>query len=1066
MRSTRAPRRHRWSMLTVGLALLLPACAGTDATAPVTPRTAPMLSTIASTGGLVISQVYGGGGNTGAPYTHDYIEIFNAGTASASLAGMSLQYASASGTGNFGASTTQITDLPAVSLAAGQYFLVQQAGSSVGSALPTPDHVDPSPILMSASAGKVALVNSPTTLGCNGSSTPCSASQLTLIVDLVGYGSTANFYEGSGPTPTLNNTSAALREGSGCTDTDRNAADFVASSPFPRNTATTLNPCAPSGPPVVASTVPADAAIDVALAADLSVTFDRPVTVSGAWFGITCSQSGAHTATVSGGPGSYTLNPDADFANSESCDVTITGAQVADQANAANLMAADFQWSFTTIGNVCALPYTSIAAIQGSGLVTPLSNQVVTTQGVVVGDFEGPSPALRGFYLQDPTGDGDPLTSEGIFVFNANANSVALGDVVRVAGQAAEFQGQTQLSNVTSIVACGAGASVTPEVVTLPLPTANHAERWEGMLVRLPQSLLVTEHFQLGRFGQVVLSSGNRLTQPTSIALPGAPAAAVQAANDLNRLIVDDDLNGQNPDPILFGLGGNPLSASNTLRGGDEVTGVTGVLTWTWAGNSASGNAWRVRPVSALGGGLPAFVSTNPRPATPPSVGGTVKVAAFNLLNYYNTFGTCTNGVGGASDPCRGADNQSEFDRQWPKTVAALQGIDADVVGLMELENDGYGPLSAIAHLVDRLNAATAPGTWAFVDADAGTGQVNALGTDGIKVGLLYRPARVTPIGATAALNSVAFVTGGDGAPRNRPALAQAFEDPNGGRFIVSVNHLKSKGSACDAPDALDGQGNCSQVRTNAATMLLGWLAGHPTGIADPDVLIVGDLNSYAMEDPVRALTTGGFTNLIASRPGPQAYSYAFDGQWGYLDHALATATLTVQVTGVAEWHINADEPSVLDYNANFKTAGQQVSLYNADAYRASDHDPVIVGLDLTPSLVSYFGGFLPPLAAPPAVTEARAGSALPVKFSLGGYRGMAILATGYPASRPVNCTTGAPLGALTSAITPGRSGLSYDPATDSYNYVWATDRGWDGSCRELILRFSDGSEVTARIQF
>jgi predicted extracellular nuclease len=309
----------------------------------------------------------------------------------------------------------------------------------------------------------------------------------------------------------------------------------------------------------------------------------------------------------------------------------------------------------------------------------------------------------------------------------------------------------------------------------------------------------------------------------------------------------------------------------------------------------------------------------------------------------------CTAGVDGAATDCRGADDQAEFDRQWPKTVAAITKIDAAVIAIGEIENDGYGPDSAIQFLVDRLNAATAPGTYAFIDADAGTGQVNALGLDAIKVGLLYQPALVAPVGATAALNSAAFVNGGDADLRNRPALAQAFAQPDGGRFVVVANHLKSKGSACEAPDAGDGQGNCNAVRVAAAQELLAWLAADPTGTGERDVLLLGDLNAYAQEDPIRTLEAGGYTNLVRHYGGAAAYSYAFDGQWGYLDHALASASLLSQVTGVAEYHINADEPSVLDYNADFKTAGQQASLYAADEFRVSDHDPIVVGLNLIP---------------------------------------------------------------------------------------------------------------------
>jgi predicted extracellular nuclease len=462
--------------------------------------------------------------------------------------------------------------------------------------------------------------------------------------------------------------------------------------------------------------------------------------------------------------------------------------------------------------------------------------------------------------------------------------------------------------------------------MSLPVSSATYLEQYEGMLVRLPQTLYVTEHFQLGRFGQVVVSSSARLQQPTNITNPGAAAIALQAQNNLNRLIIDDGQNNQNPDPILFGRGGNPLSASNTLRGGDTATNTVGVMTYTWSGNAASGNAYRLRPVYALDGYV-YFDATNPRPASAPEVGGSVKVVGMNLLNFFNTFDglpdivdNCTNGVAGAASDCRGADTQSEFDRQWPKTIAAILAMNPDVLGVNEIENDGYGPASAIQFLVDQLNAATAPSTYAFIDVDANTAQVNAMGTDAIKVSLLYKPAVVTPVGQTAVLNTPAFVNGGDSAPRSRPSLAQAFQvNATGARFIVDVNHLKSKGSACDAPDAGDGQGNCNQVRVNAATELVNWLAMDPTGTADPDILLIGDYNSYALEDPITVIKNAGFTNLIESFLGPDAYSYVFDGQWGYLDHALGSASIVTQITGVADYHINSDEPSVLDYNTDFR---------------------------------------------------------------------------------------------------------------------------------------------------
>lgn len=704
--------------------------------------------------------------------------------------------------------------------------------------------------------------------------------------------------------------------------------------------------------PAVASVNPADGAT-VAATVTPTVTFTEPVDLATGTIALECSVSGTVPVTVTGGPTTFTVDPAGALVDGDSCSLAVTAAGVSDQDtdDPPNLMAAGFASSFT-VADLCASIAATIGSVQGSGDASPVLNQPRTVRGVVVGDYEGASPGLRGFYLQD-AGDGDPATSDGIFVFNGgNQDLVEVGDRVTVTGTVGENQGQTQISTAAaSITACGTG-TVEPTGITLPLASATDLEKHEGMLVTTTQPLYVTEHFQLGRFGQVVVSSGERLQQPTNVVAPGAPALALQAANNLNRLIVDDASQAQNPDPILFGRGGDPLSASNTLRGGDVLTEAVGVMTYTWAGNSASGNAYRLRPVNALGATYE-FEAANPRPAAPATVGGDVIAASMNLLNYFNTFDglpdtvdNCTLGVGGAPADCRGADTQAEFDRQWPKTVAAVAKVDADVIGVNEIENDGYGPDSAIAHLVDRLNDELGAGTYAYVDVDARTGQPNALGTDAIKVGMLYKPGVVTPVGDTAALNSEAFVNGGDDDPRSRPSLAQAFEvNATGGVFVADVNHLKSKGSACDTPDAGDGQGNCNDVRTAAAQELADWLAGDPTGTGDTDVLILGDLNSYAKEDPITTLQAAGYTNLVAEYLGPDAYSYVFDGQWGYLDHALASATLRSQVKGVAEYHINADEPSVLDYNTDFKTPNLQATLYAPDEFRVSDHDPVIVGL-------------------------------------------------------------------------------------------------------------------------
>jgi LPXTG-site transpeptidase (sortase) family protein len=701
--------------------------------------------------------------------------------------------------------------------------------------------------------------------------------------------------------------------------------------------------------PTVASTSPADGAADVPMSSNITVTFSEPVDVASGGITVSCSTSGSVLVGVTwnGDHSAITLDPASNLVSLETCTVSVTASAVSDRDGTVDYMASDYTFGFTVMQDPCVLSYTPIHTIQGTSDSMALTG-TQTTMGVVVADFEGASPNLRGFFLQelDANQDADPLTSEGIFVFEgSNANSVSIGDLVRVTGTASDYQGQSQISVGTPVV-CGTGYSVTPTAVTLPVADATTLERYEGMLVTFPQQLFVSENYYLGRFGQVTLSSGDRLDQPTAVVDPGAPALALDAANQLNKIIVDDATNTQNPDPIVFGRGGNPLSASNTLRGGDSITGLTGVMTYTWSGDATSGNAYRVRPVTSMGGYYN-FAATNPRPTAAPEVGGSAKIVGMNLLNYFNTFSGCTNGVGGAATDCRGAENTTEFNRQWPKTVAAMTTLNADVFGVVELENDGYGAGSAIQDLVDKLNAVAGAGTYAFIDVDTNTGIVNALGTDAIRNALIYKPANVTPVGTTAVLNSTTFVNGGDSAARNRVSLLQAFEDNDTGAvFLVNVNHLKSKGSACDAPDAGDGQGNCNTVRVNGVNALMAWFASDPTGTGDPDIVMLGDLNSYAKEDPIKALEAGGFINAASAYLGDAAYSYVYNENVGALDYAMVSSSFYAQTSGVQEWHINADEPVVLDYNTNYISSGQIVSLYDAGFYRMADHDPVVVGFN------------------------------------------------------------------------------------------------------------------------
>lgn len=605
---------------------------------------------------------------------------------------------------------------------------------------------------------------------------------------------------------------------------------------------------------------------------------------------------------------------------------------------------------------------TKISEIQGSGSTfNSTYGGTQTIEGIVTRVFLGPTK-LNGFYVQEEAvdSDGNAATSEAIFVFDsAGLFTGSQGDKVRVTGSVGESVSSssniagtgssslTQLSALTSVVNLGAASLPTATSVILPIADASQLERYEGMLVEISAGsnpLVVTETFKLGRYGQVGLAAGERLGQYTQFNAPSTSGYA-SYLTDLQDayIILDDGSTSQNPDPVIHARGGQPLSASNPLRGGDTITSITGVLDERFEG-------YRVQSGSGAN-----FVATNPRSNTAPLVQGTLKIASFNLLNYFNGNGSGAAGSAGGFPTARGANSVAEFERQRAKTIAAVLGLGADIVAFNELENDGFGTSSAIQQLVASLNAALGVNTYSFITPAAGLLQPDGrFGGDEISVGFLYRSDRVrqAPGSSVAALQTGSFDQGTDRI--QRPALAVSFERLDAGvgsgeQFTTVVTHLKSKGSSAGGSgdaDAGDGQGLSNGSRTRAAAELADWLATSPTGLNDPDVLILGDLNSYLKEDPITTLAARGYQSLY----GPDSYSYQFNGQWGSLDHMLASASLAAQLGSASKWAINSDEAVVLDYNTEFKSASQINSYYNADPFRSSDHDPLLAGFLLNPT--------------------------------------------------------------------------------------------------------------------
>jgi predicted extracellular nuclease len=458
-------------------------------------------------------------------------------------------------------------------------------------------------------------------------------------------------------------------------------------------------------------------------------------------------------------------------------------------------------------------------------------------------------------------------------------------------------------------------------------------------LIIEPMATVLANYALLSR-GELLVGLQGRQWVPTERHPPGAEARANADDNARAQLLLDDGSVAASVLERVHYLPNLP-SSDAPYRVGTQLRGIAGVL-------DQRGGSYRLHPSSRV------EVVQAPRPESAPEVAGEIRVASMNVLNFFNG-----DGKGGGFPTARGASDAEELTRQRAKILSALKAMDADVYALIEIENDGYDKLSAIAELTARLNQARGrPREYDYI-----RGPEAQLGSDLISVGLLYRTRKLKPVGAAATLTEAPFDA------LSRAPLVQTFDViKTGARFTVAVNHFKSKGG-CDRAeggdrDLGDGQGCWNATRVAAARMLADWLASDPTGSGDPDVLIVGDLNAYSLEDPLRLLRESGYAASAHVDQQPH-YSFVYDGLSGSLDHALASTTLANQVRGSAHWHINADELPEFDYNRENRPRALDARMFRSDPFRSSDHDPLIVGLTLDPPAPE-----LPPMPEPAKLIE------------------------------------------------------------------------------------------------
>ena len=799
---------------------------------------APLPAAQAVSTGLVISEVYGGGGNSGATYTNDFIELYNPTSAPISVNGMSVQYRSSGGT----TAASGVTALSG-SVPAGGHYLVQEAAGTGGTtALPAPDVSGT--IAMSGSAFTVWLATGTTALSPAADGTAVRDG----IVDLVGVNS--NTFE-TAKAAGLSNTTSSSRVAA---DSDNNAADFAAGAPDPQNS------------------------------------------------------------------GGGTPEPPA-----EPTEATI-------------------------------------AEIQGTGDTSPLVGETVVTEGVVTAAY--PTGGYNGFYLETPGTPDTPSASDAVFVYGSAATAaVAIGDSVEVTGKVSEFNGTTEISAAAAdVVELGTPlGTVTPlDAPWSELDTPAEKESHEGELVVPQGDFTVSDNYDTNYYASFTLAAGDHpLVQPTDVvdAQDSAAVAAIQADNAARSITLDDGASINFNSSANKGIPLPWLSQDNPVRIGSAVTFHQPLVL------EYRNSVWNLQPTGQVtGAGADVATFENTRTAAPEAVGGDIRLATFNVLNYFPTtgadyeaagLGTCTyyndragnhitvNRCGTDASPGpRGAADDVNLLRQQDKIVAAIDRLGASIVSLEEIENSvkfGLDRDYALSTLVDALNAAAGSPVWAFAPSPDAADLPTPAEQDVIRTAFIYKPADVTLVGPSHVLiGSAAFADA-------REPLAQGFKAtgaPDSDAFAVIVNHFKSKGSGVDDGT---GQGNANPDRVAQAQALSDFADDVAAGLDTDEVFLTGDFNSYTQEDPLQVLYDDGYDNL-ESTTDPEETTYSFDGLAGSLDHVLASPAAAEMVTGVDIWNINADESIAFEYSRYNYNA---TLFYAPGPYRASDHDPEVVGIDL-----------------------------------------------------------------------------------------------------------------------